>query len=71
MQIACTTTRAAAEVVSLLLDAHLRPGRDFRLTGPWPPGTPIYVTLSLTPPAYLVAHVRAIPDTTIEEEETI
>ena len=71
MRIACTTTRAAAEVVALLLGAHLRPEREFRLTGSWPPGTPIYVTLSLTPPAYLVAQVRAIPDITIVKEETI
>jgi len=69
MRIACTTTRAAAEVVALLLGAHLRPEREFRLTGSWPPGTPIYVTLSEAIPAHLVAHVRAIPDTTIVEED--
>ena len=71
MQIACTTTSAATEVVALLLGAHLRSGREFRLTGLYPPGTPIYVTLSKAISAHLVAQIRAIPDTTIVEEDTI
>ena len=69
MQIACMTTRAAADVVSLLLGAYLRSGRDFRLTGAYPPGTPIYVTLSEAISAHLVEQVRAIPGTTIVEED--
>ena len=69
MQIECATTRAAAEVVSILLGAGLRPGGAFRLTGPNPPGTPIHFTLSAAPPAHLVAQLRVIPDTTIVEED--
>ena len=69
MKIACTTTPAAEEVLSVLLSAHFRPVRDFRLTGAYPPGTPIYVILSAPLAADLVAHVRAIPDTTIVAPE--
>ena len=69
MQIECTTTLAAAEVLSLLMSAYLRPGGAFRVTDPWPQVTPIHFTLSAPPPAHLVAHVRAIPDTTIVEED--
>jgi hypothetical protein len=69
MQIDCTTTCAAAEVLSVLLGAHLRPGREFYVTGPYPPGTPIHITFNAPLPAHLVAHVRAIPDTTIVEED--
>ena len=54
MQIACTTTCAAAEVLSLLLGAHLRPGHEFRVTDPWPRGVPIRFTLSAAPPVHLV-----------------
>ena len=68
LKIECTTTRAAAEVVSILLGAGLRLVGAFHLIGPNPPGTPVHVTLSATPPAHLVAQVRAIPDTTIVEE---
>ena len=71
MRIACTTTRAAAEVVALLLGAHLRPEREFRLTGSWPPGTPIYVTLSEAIPASLVKQLQAIPDTSLVADDAI
>jgi len=71
MQIACTTTCAAAEVLSLLLGAHLRPGHEFRVTDPWPRGVPIRFTLSAAPPVHLVEQVRAIPDTTIVERKAI
>ena len=70
MQIACTTTSAATEVVALLLGAHLRSGREFRLTGLYPPGTPMYVTLSEAIPASLVKQLQAIPDITIVEQDT-
>ena len=49
MQIECTTTIAAAEVVSILLSAYLWPGREFRIDGPCPPGTPVHVTLNEIP----------------------
>jgi hypothetical protein len=66
MQIDCTTARAAAEVLAILLSARLRPGREFYVTGPIPPGTPVHITLNAPLPAHLVAQVQAIPDTTIK-----
>ena len=66
MLIECITMRAAADVVCLLLGAHLRPGRTFRLTGSY---LPIHITLSAAPPAHLVAQLRAIPDTTIVNQD--
>jgi len=45
MQIECTTTLAAAEVVSILMSAYLWPGREFHIAGPMPPGAPVHVTL--------------------------
>ena len=71
MQIACTTTSAATEVVSLLLGAHLRSGREFRLTGLYPPGTPMYVTLSEAIPASFVKQLQAIPDTSLVADDAI
>jgi|KBSSwiStaDraftv2_1062776.scaffolds.fasta_scaffold3385358_1 hypothetical protein len=67
MQIVCTTTRAAAAVLSILLGAHLRPGYEFRVTGPMPPSTPVYFSFSAPIAAYLVEQLQAIPDTTIVE----
>ena len=68
MQIACTTTSAAAEVLSILLHANLRPGGAFRVTDPWPRGAPIEFTVSVNLPAAVVRHVQDIPDTRIAVE---
>ena len=62
MQIECTTTIAAAEVVSILINAYLRPGREFHLAGPLPPGTPVHVTLSVNLRAHVLGQVQDIPD---------
>ena len=69
MHIACATTPAAADVLSILLGADLRPGHEFRVIGPLPPGTPVHFTFSAPLAAHLVAQVRAIPDTAIVEED--
>ena len=61
MQIECTTTIAAAEVVSILLSAYLWPGREFRIDGPCPPGTPVHVTVNEIP-AHVLYQVQDIPD---------
>src|SRR5258706_12195755 len=45
MQIECTTTHAAAQVLFVLIDAHLRPGEEFHMAGPHPPEPPIRFTL--------------------------
>ena len=69
MKIECATTRAAADVLSVLLGAYLRPGQEFHITDPHPPGSPIHFIVSEPSPAHLVAQVRAIPDTTIVEKD--
>jgi len=45
MRIECMTTMAAAEVLSLLINAYLRPGREFHITDPHPPGPPVHFIL--------------------------
>ena len=69
VHIACATTRARQMSCLSSWDAHLHPGHDFRLTDGYPAGTPVHFTFSDAIPAYLVAHVRAIPDTTIVDED--
>jgi hypothetical protein len=68
MQIECTTTTAAAEVLSSLIYAYLRPGREFHIAGPLPHGTPIQFTLSVNLPAHVLRQLQGIPDTRIGVE---
>jgi len=68
MHIECTTTTAAAEVLSFLINAYLRPGREFHIAGPLPHGTPIQFTLSVNLPAHVLRQVQGIPDTRIGVE---
>ena len=68
MQIACTTTIAAAEVLCILLHANLLPGGAFRVTDPLPLGTPIEFTFSVNLPADVVLELLEIPDTRIAVE---
>ena len=68
MQIECATTIAAADVLSILINAYLRPGREFHITDPHPPGTPVHVTLSVNLPAHVLYRVQDIPDVLIAGE---
>jgi len=68
MQIECTTTIAAAAVLLVLIDAHLRPGSEFHIAGQHLPDPPILFTLRVNPPADIVRHVLKIPDTLITIE---
>lgn len=68
MQIGCTTARAAAQVLFVLVDAHMRPGGEFHITGARPPEPPFRFTLSVPLPAYVVRQVRAIPGTRLVGE---
>ena len=68
MQIACTTTRAAADVLSILLSDGLRPGGAFRVTESWPSSKSFFFTFREAPPAHLVKKLLAIPDTCIVEQ---
>ena len=68
MQIECTTTIAAAAVLLVLIDAHLRPGTEFHIAGPHPPDPPIRFTLRVNMPADVLCHVQGIPDIRIAGE---
>jgi len=62
MQIECTTTSAAADALDVLLNAYLRPGREFHIAGPYSPDPPIRFTLHGHLPAAVVRRVLDIPD---------
>jgi hypothetical protein len=62
MQIECMTTIAAAHVLFVLVDAHLRPGQEFHMSGPWLPDPPIRFTLRVNLPAAAVRQLQIIPD---------
>ena len=62
MQIECTTTSAAAEVLFVLIDAHMRAGREFHIAGPRVHAPPIRLTLSVNLPAHVLGQVQDIPD---------
>jgi hypothetical protein len=68
MQIECTTTIAAAQVLFVLVDAHLRPGQAFRMTGPCLPDPPIRFTLRVNLPAAVVRQLQLIPNLLIAGE---
>ena len=68
MQIECTTTSAAAQVLFVLSDAQLQPGKAFHMAGPCPPDPPIRFTLHVNLPANVVRRLEGIPDTIITGE---
>ena len=68
MQIECTTSSAAAEVVSILINAYLRPGREFHIAGPRVHAPPIRLTLSVNLPTHVLCQVQGIPDIRIAGE---
>ena len=68
MQIECTTAIAAAQVLFVLADAHLRPGQAFRITGPCLPDPPIRFTLRVNLPAGVMRQLEIIPDIIIAGE---
>jgi hypothetical protein len=67
MQIECATTIAAAQVLFVLADAHLRSGQAFRMTGPCLPDPPIRFSLLVNLPAGAVRQLQAIPDILIAD----
>ncbi len=67
MQIVCITTQAAAQVLVILLTAHLQPARDFELHPVLSLTPPITYTLYRAVPGPQMAKLRAIADTTIIE----
>jgi hypothetical protein len=68
MQIVCTTTIAAAQVLFILIDSHLRPGKEFHIAGPHSPDPPIRYTLNVHLPASVMRQLQIIPDILIAIE---
>jgi hypothetical protein len=64
MTITRATIEATAQVLAVLLDARLRPGRDLHIA-PLDGGAPVRMTVRADLPADLLRQIRAIPDTTI------
>jgi hypothetical protein len=70
MLIECRTTSAAAYVLFILVDAHLRPGQQFHMIGPCLPDPPIRFDLHVHPVGHVMRRLRAIPDIRIEREHS-
>lgn len=68
MQIQCMTTSAAAQVLFVLIDAHLRPGAEFQMTSPRAPDPPIRFTLRRNLSTDVVHQLQGIPDIVIASE---
>jgi hypothetical protein len=65
MQIICTTPHAAAQVLIILLAAHLQPIRDFAVQPILSTTPPITFTMLVIVTAAQVTKIRALADTTI------
>jgi hypothetical protein len=65
MQIICATTRAAAQVLTILLHAELRPVRDYQIRPVLSTTPPIVFTMLHSLSDLTLAKIRAIPDITI------
>jgi hypothetical protein len=66
MQIVCSTTSAAAQVVTILLHAGLRPIRDFEIHPVLSTTPPILFTMLMVLTAAQIGQIGAIPDTMVE-----
>jgi len=65
MQIVCTTTSGAAQVLAFLLATHLQPIRDFTIHPVLSVTPPITYTMLMTLTAAQQAQIRAMVDTAI------
>ena len=65
MHIVCTTISAAAEVLVLLLSAHLQPLRDFEIRPVLSITPPITYTLYSAMTTAQVTKIRTVADTTV------
>ena len=65
MQIVCATVSAAAQVLRILMAAHLRPARDFELRPHLSPTPPITFTMLVILTTAQVTKIGAVSDTTI------
>ena len=67
MQIECTTISAAAQVLSLLLNAGMRPSYDYRIGPTLSMAPPFIITLLTTVPPEHLVQLRTIADCTLIE----
>ena len=65
MQIVCATPHAAAQVLEILLTAHLQIISDFSIEPVFATTPPIVFTLLVIVSAAQVRKIRAVADTTI------
>jgi len=68
MQIACTTLSAAGEVVTLLMDAHLWPGLDYKIVTTNELDPPVTFVITSDVPAETARQMQDIEDITIANE---
>jgi hypothetical protein len=65
VQIVCATVSAAAQVLRILMAAHLWPARDFEIHPILSSTPPITFTMLVILTAVQVTKIRAVADTTI------
>ena len=65
MTVTCATVEVAVQVLAVLIEARLWPGREFRITVSDPLCPPFTFTVLVDLPADVLRQLRAIPDTTI------
>ena len=65
MHIVCTTASAAAQVLRILMAAHLQPIRDFEIRPILSTTPPITFTILVILTAVQVTKIRTVPNTTI------
>jgi hypothetical protein len=65
MQIECTTTIAAGQVLFVLTDLQMQPGREFHIDGPCLPEPPIYFIVHAHLLAPVVRRLECITETVI------
>jgi hypothetical protein len=71
MHIICSTTTAAAQVLSILLLAELHPLRDYQLSPVLSTTPPIIFTMIHILTSAQLASIRAIPDTSVEGQVAV
>ena len=62
MHIICTTTEAAGELMLVLTDAYMRPGKEFHISVPHAPDPPIRFTVHVNLPAHILHQMQSLPD---------
>jgi len=68
MQIECTTTSAASQVLWILTEYQLRPGKEFHMDGPNLPEPPVSFSIHVNPLSQVMRRFRSIPGISIERE---